>query len=102
MIVYDEPWEEIKRHFPRIMPEDYTRFLENEELAYTKDQSAWGKDLAEKNIGRHRLGYRGYDGKADKWQKRTRPTQRRASRTLGPSTRTRSSGHLSGPGIVKK
>jgi len=35
-------------------------------------------------------------------RRRTRPTQRRASRTLGPSTRTRSSGHLSGLGTVKK
>ena len=69
MIADDEPWEEIKRHFSRLTPEDYTRFLENEELAYTKDQSSWGKELAEKNIGRHCLCCRGYDGKADKWQK---------------------------------
>lgn len=40
MIADDEPWEEIKRYFPRLTPKDYTRFLENEDLAYTKDQLA--------------------------------------------------------------
>ena len=69
MIGDNESFEEIKRHFPRITPEDYKLFLQNEELEYTKSQSTWGKELAEKNIGRHRLGCRGYDGKQEKWQK---------------------------------
>ncbi|KAK1653400.1 hypothetical protein QYE76_071205 [Lolium multiflorum] len=51
MLGNNETWEEIHRHFPRMTLEQYNKFLENEELEYTKRQSTWGKELADKNIG---------------------------------------------------
>ena len=65
----NETWETIHYHFPRMTPEDYKKFLENEELEFTKRQSAWGKNLADKNIGHHGLGCRGYEGKEPIWEK---------------------------------
>jgi hypothetical protein len=49
--------------------EDFKVFLANEADDFTKMQSKLGKDLAEKNIGHHHLGCRGYDGKKPKWDK---------------------------------
>ena len=69
MIGNNESWEEIHRHFPRMTPEQYQKFLENEQLDFTKQQTAWGRSLAEKNIGHHGLGCRGYEGKEPIWEK---------------------------------
>jgi hypothetical protein len=69
MIADHEPFEEVHRHFQRMMQEDYKVFLANEDDDFTKAQSKWGKDLAEKNIGHHHLGCCGYDGKKPKWDK---------------------------------
>jgi hypothetical protein len=69
MIADHEPFEKVHRHFPRMTEEDFKVFLANEADDFTKAQSKWGKDLAEKNIGHHRLGCRGYDGKKPKWDK---------------------------------
>jgi hypothetical protein len=52
-----------------MMEEDFKVFLANEAEDFTKAQSKWGKDLTEKNIGHHHLGYHGYDGKKPKWDK---------------------------------
>ncbi|KAK1609673.1 hypothetical protein QYE76_033346 [Lolium multiflorum] len=69
MLGNNETWEEIQRHFPRMTLEQYNKFLENEELEYTKRQSTWGKELADKNIGHHNLGCRGFEGKQPVWDK---------------------------------
>jgi hypothetical protein len=69
MIVDHEPFEEVYHHFPRMTKEDFKVFLANEADDFTKAQSKWGKDLKEKNIGHHRLGCHGYDGKKPKWDK---------------------------------
>ncbi|KAK1660477.1 hypothetical protein QYE76_048636 [Lolium multiflorum] len=69
MLGDNETWEEIQRHFPRMTLEQYNKFLENEELEYTKRQSTWGKELADKNIGHHNLGCRGFEGKQPVWDK---------------------------------
>jgi hypothetical protein len=69
MIADHEPFEEVHRHFPQMTEEDFKVFLANEANDFTKAQSKWGKDLAEKNIGHHYLGSRGYDGKKPKWDK---------------------------------
>jgi hypothetical protein len=68
MIADHEPFVEVHRHFPRMTEEDFKVFLANEADDFTKAQSR-GKDLAEKNIGHHRLGCRGYNGKKPKWDK---------------------------------
>jgi hypothetical protein len=67
MIVDHEPFKEVHRHFPQMTEEDFKVFLANEADDFTKAQSKWGKDLAEKNIGHHCLGCRGYDGNKPKW-----------------------------------
>jgi hypothetical protein len=69
MIADHEPFKEVHRHFPWMTEEDFKIFLANEADDFTKAQSKWGKDLAEKNIGHHCLGCRGYDGKKPKWDK---------------------------------
>jgi hypothetical protein len=69
MLGDNETWTEIQRHFPRMTLEQYNKFLENEELEYTKRQSTWGKELADKNIGHHNLGCRGFEGKQPVWDK---------------------------------
>jgi hypothetical protein len=69
MIADREPFEEVHCHFPWMTEEDFKVFLANEADDFTKTQSKWGKDLAEKNIGHHHLGCRGYDGKKPKWDK---------------------------------
>jgi hypothetical protein len=69
MIADHESFEQVHRHFPWMTEEDFKVFLANEADDFTKAQSKWGKDLAEKNIGHHRLGCRGYDGKKPKWDK---------------------------------
>jgi hypothetical protein len=66
MIADHEPFKEVHRHFPQMMEEDFKAFLANEADEFTKAQSKWGKDLAEKNIGHHHLGCRGYVGKKPK------------------------------------
>ncbi|KAK1678840.1 hypothetical protein QYE76_039688 [Lolium multiflorum] len=68
MLGDNETWEEIQRHFPRMTLEQYNKFLENE-LEYTKRQSTWGKELADKNIGHHNRGCRGFEGKQPVWDK---------------------------------
>jgi hypothetical protein len=70
MIADHEPFEEVHRHFPQMTEEDFKVFLANEDDDFTKAQSKWGKDLTEKNIGHHRLGCHGYDGKKPKWDKK--------------------------------
>ena len=69
MIGNNESWEEIHRHFPRMTLEEYNKFLDNEQLEYTKQQTAWGRELADKNIGHQGLGCRGYEGKEPIWEK---------------------------------
>jgi hypothetical protein len=69
MIADHEPFEEVHRHFLRMMEEDFKVFLANEANDFTKAQRKWGKDLAEKNIGHHHLGFHGYERKKPKWDK---------------------------------
>jgi hypothetical protein len=66
IIADHEPFEEVHRHFLRMTEEDFKVFLANEADDFTKAKSKWGKDLTEKNIGHHRLGCCGYDGKKPK------------------------------------
>lgn len=40
MIKQEKPFAEIQRHFPRIKPEDFQVFLDNESLEFTKKQTA--------------------------------------------------------------
>ena len=53
----------INYHFPKVTRPIFDVFMENEELDYTKKQTLWGKEMRDLNIGNHRLGSRGYDGK---------------------------------------
>jgi hypothetical protein len=69
MIADHEPFKEVHRHFPWMTEKDFKVFLANEAGDFTKAQSKWGKDLADKSIGHHHLGSRGYDSKKPKWDK---------------------------------
>jgi len=64
-----QSWEEIRVKEPFIEKEDFDIFkaslLSPEAAAWTK----WGKDLRAKNLGNHRLGSGGYDGKKPIWAK---------------------------------
>ena len=62
-------YAEIHDHFLKVTETDFDAFLANEELEYTKKQRKWGRDMKGLNIGNHRLGCRGYDGKEERWQK---------------------------------
>jgi hypothetical protein len=67
MLKDNKTFEQIQGRFPRISEEDFEIFLNNEELESTKAASGWGLDMRGRNIGDHRLGSRGYEGKLPKW-----------------------------------
>ena len=67
MLKVNKTFEQIQGRFPRISEEDFEIFLNNEELESTKAASGWGLDMRGRNIGDHRLGSRGYEGKVPKW-----------------------------------
>ena len=69
MISKGAGYAEIHRHFPKVTEVDLAAFLANEDLDHTKEQTAWGKMMRDKNIGNHHLSCRGYDGKEPIWEK---------------------------------
>ena len=61
-------YEKIHNHFPKVTEADLAAFKINEELDHTKDSTSWGKRMRDMNVGNHRLGSRGYDGKEPIWR----------------------------------